>query len=85
MFFTIFATSALEASMACMAVFISIIVSAPDWAATRAWLANAFAFTALSAVLRIITDISSRAALVSATLAPCSLHPSASRLLADDT
>ena len=85
MFLTIFATSALEASMACMAVFMSTIVWAPDWAATRAWLAKAFAFSALSAVLRIITDISSSAALVSATLEPCSLHPSASDWLADES
>ena len=58
------------------------MVWAPDWAAVRACCAKAFAFSALSAVLRIITDISSKAALVSATLEPCSLQPAASELLA---
>ena len=78
MFLTIFATSALEASMACMAVFISAIVWDPDWAAARAWLAKSLAFSAFSAVLRIMTDISSSAALVSATLDACWLQPEAS-------
>ena len=81
MFFTILATSALEASIAIMAVFISSIVWAPVWAAERASWAKALAFSALSAVLRIITDISSRAALVSATLEPCSLQPAERALL----
>ena len=75
---TILATSALDTSMARIASFISPMVVAPDCAASRAWLANVLALSALSAVLRIMADICSRAALVSVTAEPCSLQPSAS-------
>ncbi len=81
MSFTIFATSALEASMAVIAAFMSVIVRAPASAASRASAARSLAWAALSAVLRIIADISSSDALVSATAAPCSLLPVARSLL----
>ena len=82
MFFTIFETSMLDVSIDCIAATISAIVCRPAWAAVRAWFANSFALTALSAVERIIAEISSSDALVSATDAPCSLQPDASVRLA---
>ena len=64
--------------MAVIASFLVTLVRDPVSAAVRAWLARSFARCALSAVLRIIVDISSSAALVCATEEPCSLQPAAS-------
>ena len=81
MFFTILATSALDTSMAVIASFIATIVREPVSAAVRAWFARSFARDALSAVLRIMVDISSSAALVCTTEEPCSLQPVANAWL----
>ena len=85
MFFTIFEISRLDVSIDFMATVMSSIVRRPVWAASRAWLAKSFAFSAFSAVARIIAEISSSEAPVSVTEAPCSLHPVASDRLAAES
>jgi hypothetical protein len=74
---TILATSALDESIDAIAWVISAIVMAPVAATERASEASSFAFSAFSAVARIMLDISSSDVLVSSTDAACSLAPEA--------
>ena len=85
MFLTILATSALDASIAAIALVISDMVFDPISATDRDSDARPLAFSAFSAVARIMLDISSSEVLVSSTEDACSLAPDARVWLAIET
>ena len=81
----ILAISVDDCWMAFMATCIRSISEAPASAATRAWPAEVLPATALSALRLVMLESSSMEELISSSEAACSLDPSASDWLAEET